>query len=234
MRIQRIARWGLIATAAAVLTACVTPPQQPVALAPETLAAAPSLRIGVMMSAVPKADTSFPGAGCLLCLATANVMHSSLNEHVKTLPSSDLDKLKAQTIQLLRKRGAQVVEISDTFNPEALPDAKAEGPNLARKDFTALGKKHGVDKLVVIELEFVGITRQFSSYVPTAVPKATVRGRTFMVNTSSNGYDWYMPLNVEKAADGEWDEAPKFPGLTNAYYQSLELAKDSVTSPLRN
>jgi hypothetical protein len=44
----------------------------------------------------------------------------------------------------------------------------------------------------------------------------------------------YVPLQLEKAADGAWNEAPKFPGLTNAYYQVLELGKDAVTSPFLN
>jgi hypothetical protein len=30
-----------------------------------------------------------------------------------------------------------------------------------------------------------------------------------------------------KSAESTWDEAPTFPGLTNAYYQALELAKDA-------
>jgi hypothetical protein len=30
------------------------------------------------------------------------------------------------------------------------------------------------------------------------------------------------------SAQGEWDEPPKFPGLTTAYYQAIELAKDKI------
>jgi len=52
-----------------------------------------------------------------------------------------------------------------------------------------------------------------------------------MVDLTSNAYDWYMPLNVLKSADGRWDEPPKFPGLTNAYFQALEESKDQLLRP---
>jgi hypothetical protein len=55
-----------------------------------------------------------------------------------------------------------------------------------------------------------------------------------MVNLSNNEYELYVPLLVQKSADGAWDEAPKFPGLTNAYYQVLELSKDAILSPFAN
>jgi len=36
------------------------------------------------------------------------------------------------------------------------------------------------------------------------------------------------PVNIVKAAEGNWDEPPKFPGMTNAYFQTLELARDRL------
>ena len=34
-------------------------------------------------------------------------------------------------------------------------------------------------------------------------------------------------------ADGAWDEPAKFPGLTNAYFQVVELGKDEVLRPFK-
>ena len=36
---------------------------------------------------------------------------------------------------------------------------------------------------------------------------------------------------VARGTEGTWDEPPKFPGLTNAYYQALETAMDTVKKP---
>jgi hypothetical protein len=101
------------------------------------------------------------------------------------------------------------------------------------KDFRALASKHQIDKLVVIDVSMLGVLREYAAYFPTSDPKAIVNGKGFVVNLSSNAYEWFMPFDIRRAADGSWDEGPKFPGLTNAYYQSIEEAKDLVTAPLR-
>ncbi|MCV2350555.1 hypothetical protein [Paucibacter sp. Y2R2-4] len=215
-----------------MLTGCAVKPQLPVALGQESLIK-PDVRIGVAMTAIPKADTSFPGAGCLLCLATASVANSGLTAHVVTLPVDDMAKVKTQLLSLLQKKGAKVVAVNEALNIEALPDFKAGGPNVALKDFKSLASKYQIDKLIVVDVQAIGVHRNYSAYIPTSDPKAVVIGRGYVVNLSNNAYEWFLPFNVQKAAEGKWDEAPKFPGLTNAYFQSIEEAKDILTAPLR-
>jgi hypothetical protein len=61
-----------------------------------------------------------------------------------------------------------------------------------------------------------------------------VRGTAYLVNLNTQTYEWYAPINAQKATDKKWDEPPTFPGLTNAYYQAVEAARDSVLNPLAN
>jgi hypothetical protein len=56
-------------------------------------------------------------------------------------------------------------------------------------------------------------------------------GSASMVDLSTHALEWYLPLDVSRAADGNWDEPPKFPGLSNAYYQVLETGMDMVRKP---
>jgi hypothetical protein len=214
-----------------LLVGCAAAPQQAVPLAPEVVGAG-TARIGVAMAPMPKVNTAFPGAGCLLCMAAAEVANQSLTAHTQTLPADDLLKLKPDAVKALTTRGAQVTTIAEALDVNKLPSAKNKGPNIARKDFTALHDKYKVDKLVVIELTSVGVVRPYSSYFPTSDPKASVGGAAYLVNLSNNTYEWYVPLDVQRAADGNWDEAPAFPGLTNAYYQAVEAARDEVLKPL--
>ncbi len=227
----RIAAAGLVLLAGLV-SGCATPVQTPVTLNAAALAA-PNARVGVAMTALPKADTSFPGASCLLCLATASVANSSLTAHANTLPPEDLARLKELLAEQLAKRGAQAKVIADPLKIDDLPNASAQGTNLARKDFSALGKKHDVDKLLVVSINLLGFERTYSAYVPTGDPKAVLRGAAFLVDLKTNSYDWYQPLNVVRASDGPWDEPAKFPGLTNAYFQAVELGKDEVLKPFK-
>ena len=105
------------------------------------------------------------------------------------------------------------------------------GANIAPKDYASLREKFQADKLVVINVNEIGFSRTYSSYVPTSGPQAKISGASFMVNLSDNSYEWFAPLSVLKGSE-KWDEPPKFPGLTNAYYQAIEQAKDDITKPL--
>jgi hypothetical protein len=205
--------------------ACATQSQKPIPLAPDTIGPQ-SGRIGVAMTKLPDVDTYLPGAGCLLCIATAKAANSSLTDHAKTLSYEDLPDLKNEVAKLLAKRGANTTVIADAIDFDNLSSFSGEGTNVAWKDFSPLQKKYGIDKLLLINVTELGFNRTYSAYIPTSDPKGVFRGNGYIVNLKNNTYEWYLPVQVLKSADKSWDEPPKFPGLTNAYYQALELGKD--------
>lgn len=227
-------RWSLVAATTVMgifLSGCAVKPQQPVALGQDALGAK-SGRVGVAMSALPKVDTYFPGAGCLLCYAFASASNASLTKYAETLSHDDLSALKEDVAAALRKKEVDVVVIREPIDLKSLPDVRTEVPTTARKDFSSLRAKLAVDKLLVIDVPLVGYVRPYSSYVPTSDPKATVSGSSYLVDLKTNTYSWYQPIDISRSADGKWDEPPKFPGLTNAYFQALEAGRDSVLKPL--
>jgi hypothetical protein len=221
---------AVLATLGIALAGCATPPQPPVTLADAALQSSKA-KVGVAMTALPQVDTHLPGAGCLLCMAAASIANQALTTHAKTLPLEDLPKLKEEIAGLLRKKGVDAVVVAEDVNVEALSSYDRQAANAARKDFSPLAKKYSVDKLLVINIATLGFERSYSAYVPTSDPKGVVRGTGYLVNLKDNTYDWYLPVNVLKSAEGSWDEAPKFPGLTNAYFQALELGKDEFRKP---
>lgn len=223
---------AVLASLVILLSGCMTPPQYPVAMAPQALAT-PGTRIGIVMTALPALDTQFPGADCLLCFAAASIANSSMTDYTRKLTYEDLPELNKQLMDVLQKRGAAVT-IIDTVDFKSLPDFASKTGNFARQDFTGLKAKHNIDKLVVIAINFVGVQRNYASYIPTSDPKARVSGVSYLVNLNDNALEWYHPLDVQKASDAQWDEPPTFPGLTNAYFQTLEMTKDQVLKPFRN
>lgn len=222
--------WLLVAAIMMFLSGCAVTNQKPLELSDSVLQSG-SGRLGVAMVALPKVDTEFPGAGCLLCYAFASSSNSKLTTHTHTLSNEDLQVLKTDLAGLIRAKGGNVTVIEDNINVEALPDYSAKGPDVAKKDFASLRQKYNVDKLLVIQIKAVGIWRSYSAYIPTGDPKAVVNGAGYIVNLSNNSYEWYMPVDVTKSADGTWDEPPSYPGLTNAYFQAVELAKDIFKKP---
>lgn len=223
---------GLALVAAAVMgSGCVSMPQHPVSLSPDAVGAQAG-RMGVAMTPMPQLDTQIPGAGCLLCLMVASGANSTLTTHARTLPYEDLPKLKHQVAELLGKKGTAVTVIEEDLELNELPDFSAKEPNFARKDFSSLKQKYKVDRLLVIDINALGFIRTYSAYVPTSDPKALLRGTGYIVNLKNNTYEWYLPVEITRSADLNWDEPPKFPGLTNAYFQALEIGKDSFLQPL--
>lgn len=218
-------------TAALVIfiSGCATAPQTPVALSNSAITN--NQRIGIAMTALPKIETQFPGADCLLCLAAASIANSSLTKHTQTLTYDTLPTIKQQLAVLLKKKGADVFVIDEALNVKDLKSSGAQGDKVATKDFSSFKQKYNINKLVVIEINSLGFVRTYASYIPTSDPKGTLQGVGYMVNLADNTYDWYLPVAITKSAESNWDEPTAFPGLTNAYFQAMEIGKDSFLSP---
>ncbi len=222
-----------IVLAPLVFGGCAVAPQQTVQLDKSTLVSQTSA-VGVAMTALPKVDTDFPGAGCLLCMAAASVANNSLTTYTRTLPSDDIAAFKNQMADALRAKGVKVTVIDDSIDLDKLQSYSGSGSSLAKKDFSLFKAKYNIDKLVVIDVHTLGMQRTYSAYIPTSDPKAVLDGTGYMVNLSTNTYEWYLPVNIQKSSDGAWDEPPSYPGLTNAYYQAIEQGKDSFLKPFAN
>lgn len=227
----------LIKVAAAALAlflgGCAVKPQMPVMLDKQTLGTQAG-RVGVMMTALPKADMFLPGADCLLCYAVASASNATLSKYASTLPNDDVAQLKNQLAQRLRAKGTDAVVIEEELNLDALPSRTEESVNGAKKDFSQLRQKYNVDRLLVVGIERMGIERYYSGYISNGDPKGVFRGAGYLVNLKTNTYEWYEPISILRAADGQWDEPPKFPGLTNAYFQAMETGKDLLLKPLQD
>lgn len=224
---------ALLAMAVIGLSGCAGTPQPNVDLAPGVLSPQ-SGRVGIAMTALPKVDTSFPGADCLLCLATASLANTTLTSYAHTLPTDDLSKLKQEVADLIQKKGTSVTIIEEGLNLENLSKWNTEAPNVAKKDFVPFKQKYGIEKLLVIEVNTLGIHRNYAAYFPTGMPYAVLGGTGYIVNLNNNTYEWFSRVYNTKNSDGNWDEPPAFPGLTNAYFQVIETSKDNFLKPFKN
>ena len=219
----------LLALLIIVLAGCAGTPQAPIALDRATVG--DSSKIGIVMTPLPKVDTSFPGASCLLCMAAAAATNSSLTKHVTSLSAEDIQQIPLRLQHSLADLGYQPVVIEKPLILKELTKNNSKQPNAAKYNLAQYQKEYGVDRLVVVELNFVGVIRNYSSYIPTGDPQASVLGAAYMVSLENNQYLWYQPLKIYQSAEGEWDEPPTFPGITNAFYQALERAIDQVNGP---
>lgn len=215
-----------------MLAGCAGPKQSFVNL-PKDYFATGKGTIGVAMTAIPTPDTYFPGADCLLCLATASMVNRSMTEAVRQWPTDDLKLLKEEVAGLLRAQGQTVLVIADPIKVADLPTRSTAEEGFARKDFSSIKKSANVDRLLVIEHSMLGAVRNYSAYIATGPARATFEATAYIVDLSTNRLQWYDIISLQQSVQGTWDEPPKFPGLTNAYFSTLEDAKDSIKKPFR-
>ena len=190
-------------------------------------------RVGIAIAQLPEADTHVRGATCLLCIAVAAAANSSLTSYAKTLPQDDLARIKDELAESLRKKGTEVLVMTEAINLDDLPDYASQAPNTAKKDFSRLRQKYNIDRVLVVQIKSLGFLRTYAGYIPTSPPRAMLEGAGYVVNLKNNAYEWYELVNIIQGTDANWDEPPKFPGLTNAYFQSLELARDRFLQPFK-
>ena len=215
------------------LTGCVAAPQQPIPLDESTLTspgAENNLQVGIMMTELPAPDVLLPGANCLLCIGVAEANHSRMSKHVDALKPDDFSLVKSDLVSELKEKGVEVVVIDEILVAADLPKNKSEAPNMSNVDFSQYKELYGITHLLVIDISYLGIERQYASYIPRGDPYAAIGGISYLVDLNDNSYKWYLQINFVKAANGEWDEPPTFPALTNAYHQVIEMAREAIVA----
>ena len=215
-----------------LLGACAAAPIPKVGLSADVVTGKAG-KVGVVMSAIPKADTSFPGAYCLLCIAAASAANSTLTKYTHTLSTAEVSAYRAAIVKTLKSKGADAIEIADAIDVKKLPDAKAPEAGAPKKNYTGLKSTYNVDELLVIEVDSLGISRHYAAYIANGEPSGFIQGKVYIVDLATNTYRWQLDLAAEKAAEGSWDEPPAFPALTNAYFAAIEMGKDQILTPLK-
>ena len=213
--------------AVGLLTGCVTPPQKPVAMEQNYLQKG-AKKVGVIMTEIPKPDVHLPGAACLLCIAAAEIGNSSLSDHVDTLIPDDFKLVESDLIKQLKAKKVDVVAIKDRLKLSELNEFDSNMEGAPRHDYRELRNKYGVNHLLVIDINEIGMIRKYSNYIPVDDPRAVVNGVSYLVDLSNNTFKWYKHIKVNKSASGNWDEPPSFPALTNAYYQAIETGREMI------
>lgn len=214
------------------LTGCATP-QPPVPM-DQTFWSEKQERIGIAISEIPEPDVFMTGNQGLLDVAVNSGLAAGLRSKVVTWDKSTLHELPTQAAQLLKEQNYSAIQLDEPVIVAKLGTPPNKGLGFATVDFTPLKEKHQIDKLVLFTITSIGTTRSYYGMIPTSAPVAQVVVSTLIIDLDDNRLLYFQPNTVNRAADGEWDEAPEFPNLTNAFYQALDSTQQSLLSPLKN
>lgn len=212
------------------ITGCAGTPQKPIALSQHFYSSNDNKVIGIYMDELPKADTHIVGAACLLCYGIASLANSSLTSHIQTLSTTDMIGIDKTIAKLVSERGVTTNIINNAINLEELKKFSSKEKDFAKQDYRPLRASLGVYKLIVVDVAKIGAYRPYSGYIPTGDPAGVVTGKTYTIDLATNKYELYEDIDIKVNSQGEWDEPPSFPGISNAYYQAIEMAKEKISS----
>lgn len=215
---------------ACLVTGCASAPRQPTITTNAQIFSNPSLRTGFVYVAPKKeATTHIMGASCLLCYAVAASLTGSLDSHLKrAIKQEELHNIKDLVWSIYAEKTNKLKEVTLPTSITQLEKFKSELGS-PEKDFRPLKEQLEVDVLIVVSIGAHGAYRSFTNYLPTSDPMGYVSGTVYAVDLSNNAYISYLELNEMVQPQGQWDEAPNYPNVTNAYYQAVENAKHKIS-----
>lgn len=189
-------------------------------------------KVGLVLSMPEGPDFSTEGDVRLLDYAIISAAMAGFNKHVKTLDLSEFKAIEKGMSNILQAGGFEAQILSEYPDVEALgkfkdPDEK-DTEYYASKDMTPLAEDLGIDYLLTLEVWRIGFARPYTSFIPMAPPRAVFNARGQLIDLHNNRLLWYAGIYKANDTDGDWDEPPSFPGLTNSYYVTLEEAKQEI------
>ncbi|CAD5108595.1 hypothetical protein [Zestomonas carbonaria] len=214
------------------LTGCATP-QPPVPL-DQAFWTEKQDRIGVAYNDIPKPTVAMVGQQGLLDIAINQGLASGLRSKVETWDAQALERIPVEITGTLKEQGYQAVQLPKPLHLEALGEAKEKKLGYFAVDASPLKQRYQVDKLVLLSFSNAGTERSYYGMIPTSDPVSRIVVSTYVVDLDDNRLLYYKPIVVSRTAEGEWDESPEFPNLTNAFYQALDATHQELVAPFRN
>jgi hypothetical protein len=188
-------------------------------------------KIAILINPLPEPNTHKIGAQGLLDIAINNSNAAELTAHLKTLDITEFLAIKNQLGEKVSQNGAEPILLASDYSLPKLPEFEKEG-NYTKVDYQSLKETLGADQLILINVSRVGTIRSYYGFIPTTAPQGVFTGTAQLIDLSSNQIYWHHPVNVQKPAAQEWNEAPTYPGLTNAMYQALDQGRVLLLEPL--
>lgn len=225
------ARLFLISLVILVLSGCVqVKPQVPLS---DAFWQANEKKIAVALVIPEQADFYPMGDIRLLDYAIVMGVMSDVASYSETLELSDFETLGGSLEESLSASGYSVVRIPTFDTLDSFKDLNQKDTDsvvYAYKDFSSLASEYGVSKLLLVNLTQAGISRNYNGFLPLDDPHAIITVSGQVIDLSNNQLLWNYTRTKKKFANGAWDEAPSYPGLTEGYYVAMEEMKSQLVT----
>jgi len=192
--------------------------------------------IGVVLTAPDKFGFYAEGTATNLDITIINGLMRKLRAHLASLDTAEVfaldkraqEKLKEHDLRVVRHEGKIDFDDLKNFTP---PDKEVE---YSLTDLRPLKEEYGYDKILLInftDYKF-GISRPYDGFTATGDPYASLVGIAQIVDLESNRLLWYYVFDISKFVEGDWDQPPEYPGLTQAIYDAVAELRSAIGDEL--
>ncbi|MBH2002724.1 hypothetical protein [Acinetobacter sp. ANC 4805] len=230
MRLQ----FAAITLTAITLTGCAT--LKPMELQPEFWQQS-NKKVAVVVYELPKTAAYKAGNQGLLDIAINNAISNKFDNFVSSLQFEPYSALAEDIEKEFDQRGfdATVVKV-DVKNVPTLvktPEQK-KNPAIFQMNLAAVSELKDKDLVFIITSTQVGTTRSYYSVVPTSAPQGIYGGIAHLVDVKTNEIKWWKPVSVIKPVNGDWDQPPSYPNVSQAVDLAIEASKQEYKKQLFN
>jgi len=173
----------------------------------------PKVAIAAIKPAKP--GMTMQGSQGLLDYAINSAMTKQLDTHLSRTDLTWYYSLPHDLAHKLKERKVPVALLGRDMNDDA-------------KYIANLAHAHQADDILVIKLQAVGVVRRYSGFIPTSSPEAYTVLKGELINTSTNTVKWRHLAEVKLPVQGEWDQPPSYPNLTQAVKLAIATSRQEI------
>lgn len=202
-----------------------------VALKQEFWSERPKQPVVVAADKSAKGDMYIVGGVGLLDLAIIKAATHQFQTYLNQYDPANFYLLQTEFVADLRKHGIPAEKYSDSIELsklQVLPgyDDKA----YERKDFRPLAVQLKNNRLLLLNINVIGATRNYYGMIPTSAPRAVCDAEARLVDLEHNKTLWRFLTRQEVKVEGKWDQPPDYPNFTGALNKAVSHANQAIVS----
>jgi hypothetical protein len=190
--------------------------------------------VGVNLEGPEKPQFYIEGNVGALDYVTIQAATHNLQKFFEKQEIDELTTVQDTLVENFETQGFVVKPFNFHMKEEKLKKFKGPKPGdkkeYAKKDYTVLASKYGVDYLINIHVKRLGIARKYYGFMPTDEPRVVVDVDAVAINLENNKLMWSTTYRNDTYPEGKWKVKPDYPVLDKAFHRALVNANKRVVA----
>ena len=182
----------------------------------------PHQKIIIATATLPTPSLYMKGDQGLIDVLASDIATSDLSKHLEHMNIASINDLTNVFADRLKTAHMQV-----TIDPTAIDLSKLEtssdSPDIVSEyEFTPIRSQFGdANFLLILWIKQVGAIRSYYGFIPVGSPKPYLLMVGEFVDLNNDHVLWRHIANVIQDTQGDWDQSPNYPNLTNTFFKTV-------------